>query len=1192
MSSFVWPDDTDSPSTYGVLKKTLVHSPIIQHIFTLNIDKNKPYANPTTTGDVPATEPLLPLDTWDLLTSQKAWGDDVPDSFDDGLFDNYPMETTVKRESTAPREPAMCRVQVVVRAHSLTVDGATATLPVRIKTCAIIPGAHGEVPFDDSLFVSLNSGVLLLVRIYYTGDGYTPRVVQWMGLDNKFGESQLYDVGHALAVHRLGLYAATTAMCCRARVVSLQRFENGGIAMKAHHDLYVDGTIVHTVFMEPLDGNPSSVMLLLFVVTNERRLQVRTYQWSLFAPFRDIHQYSPYLVPRAHALPVRVVPLCQNNAVLLVLPDRLVLLTIHQILNAGYDATQAALPGFVSAVFHDARAPMVSRVNFVDYDRIDEIFLATDNGRVHAVVVKDKEIECTEILNVGVAIDTFTLTEFDETHYLLSYGAALGTGREVKVSKAQIRKGSYDLALPPLPQGSSKHRSHSSVVREHPNWASMRDYRVGAASNRNIEVHSSQELWGLSGNGAGTALNHIRVGYRAVRTILDAGADPLELFRVLCPDLGELLVYSGPFETRIVSESDADLEFELASRTLLVDKVGALWMQVTEDTVVLTNLHKTVHYLVAFADSIRFAALSGTVLVVVTDSQKLEAFEIDVEAAMAGAETVLIRISAVQLELQVAVLKVVVFDKVDLLASGRDILVGTFESELVHFRLESTFVFVKSLVLDGIPNDLFYHAEQHRLYVGSRTGMLAKLREFALESSVKISETPVTFYPNLYPDTLVILARNIWVLRMRDAYPWKVLVSERSTSRTYSLLPLATEGKCLSVLAVRDEGVSRLDIDLSETAVVLRTIPLGVPARTFIHHEKFTELGVRKYGIFVVLTTKLLCVDPKSLCTMSHREMKSNDEESIFSDGESPLSVAEWCLNGHKNLIVGCTKGNEGCVKVIQVSKTREKGRKDVMVLKKLNSWKVSDPVYALAQLSDFIAYAAGCALYLSSYNLATSTMNPAKKLALFPSNVIAISCQGTKVVVTTQSNSFKVFCFDPLNQTLQTLQGGHGSSYLLRSVPLNDTLVTADQVTHVICGFDLAITGGQAMSRFKNEVDFVPRLALADFFPIWLAQGERMKVSGNRFIACGVGGEIVCYTLLKKAQYSHLNQLIRDLKALHVDPVGFWALDDPVWLNEYTFSAGGRFGEDDRNVLDCVCLPEAARCEPWVNDLVNSVAL
>ena len=336
-----------------LVKQTLLHSPIITNIITdFKVRINKPFKGVSSESfNDEEFQTLIPKEEDSQLD---AFGDSDDD--DDQLLFGVSNDTTVTLpEQSQQITPQFKTVEVIVKHTSIVVDGIEFSTKSAIRSSCVVKSSTNED--EHHLFISLKSGFLLLIRLYYVpryykdnsyefqtnhnvdnGEGnsiFKPFVIQWWDTGSDQPTPGLESCGSLLKSSPSGLSTVAFSSSRSFRLYMTQS-STGGTVLRNHINIPMDGFLIDACFIEP-NATVQTDMLFTLIFTETRRLTINLFLWS---NVEGVWQgFSREVLPLENdtEIPVFVAPLTNNCSFLFVSPTKLTIVTIHDIISASYE---------------------------------------------------------------------------------------------------------------------------------------------------------------------------------------------------------------------------------------------------------------------------------------------------------------------------------------------------------------------------------------------------------------------------------------------------------------------------------------------------------------------------------------------------------------------------------------------------------------------------------------------------------------------------------------------------------------------------------------------------------------------------------------------------------------------------------------------------------------------------------------
>ncbi|EGV65420.1 hypothetical protein CANTEDRAFT_129680 [Yamadazyma tenuis ATCC 10573] len=1195
----------DNSTIYA--KKTLLHSPIFNNIFPhFYVSLHKRIRNIRNLS--------LQDDDMQYLALQEEDSQFGVFSDDEMLFDIGESDTNDMTEDRSSQKPHrnLKTISVIVRNTSLLVNEQVFPFSAPVRSSCLVKGIRNETAQEeDSLLVSLKSGFLLLIRIFYVPYNFDdteynedfsrsrrrmlfkPFVVQWWDVSSNLSAPSLFTSGYSLTAQSSGLSVVSTSACGGFRIYNCNHTENG-VFFQNHETIVVNGSILHSCFAQPIKGSilDNHVMLLMMVLTTDNRLNLNLYGWSTSE--RDLN-VSTLPLDGGFPLPVFIVPLSNNGSFLYVTPDELIIITVHDITSAEYNFRRHDFPGTFPTNFYCPESEIVS----FDDETVDEVLVSTDNGTVFSVIVGNGLVlSLKPVVRISDPISLFSL-EASGDRFELIYGSSIGLNRMLMIE--ELLPDSFE-SPPPY--------SSSLLLKNYKNWAPLLDVQIiDAYKSKNTFLNSTQELWCLSGIGKRARLSQLRSGYSITR-LGDAYSSlrKVESMRWLGVHDSLYLVCTLPFETMLLEyqqagESDEEELVEVNEASIITDQPTIAMnmiseefaVQVTPKCILVTSLETIVASRSVEDGIIVMSDIVGNIVGTVSQSPTsnsvytLELIEVSEEILnipdedsmsqdIDGNDGSIDLVCSILVDTQVSFMKLLARD------DELFVLVGGFEGTIQIFKFkekslfkvfeESLFTYYRreNLQLDGaslVPSDALLIDEQ-TLLLGTKDGLLFSFSitttiELEYKKFFKLSDIEVKL--SKATDNIVLaICGTIWLVDIsKPAIPEPIIFDEKNDRPVKCLLPIyddRSRGVELSVLLTREEGLSFATVSFLDGSVI-RQINVGDSAKKFIH--------LPHISLFAVLSTsqdrngRLRFVDRKTFKLLPHIEYNSRNKKydrgnSMFDDDETPICCKIWSLDKlgriSKKLLIGCsTLAGTGRFKIVDVGKVTDHDNKTLVKVSQLNCFDHPEPIVWIEQVDDHILFASGKSMYSTSYNIEGKRLNPVSSLVSLTSDIISISVSTEKIIsVTTKLDSVFQFEFDidaARKETLQLYARDPSPKSISNHAVWDSKIVVGDKVHSSVIIMDKNNKTLVPGARFKTSG--VPRVFIGNFGLYW----DNDAVNSKDVISITVDGEVTLFKQINinSEQFQKLSQII----PLQRNGNGDLKLSTDKWDTAFTDKVSGK---------------------------------
>lgn len=949
----------DKQSTF--IKQTLLHSPIFTNIipdFQVCINKKFRGLHSITVNDE-GDQYLCPQEEDSQF--------DVFSDDDDDLFfkiGEAPTGQTMKSNDNSTNIK-LVPIRLIFKTTSLLVNDVefSFSAPVR-SSCALRGVADNKNQEEDSLLISLKSGFLFLIRIYYVPRTYKdtdydfqgqkktkesfifkPFIVQWWDTSGEIPVPALDTSGYALFTHASGLSAVSTSASNVFRIFNCQHTDSG-IMFMPHFNVPVDGIILHSCFVEPLSNIiiDNHVMFLTMIFTESRRLELNLYAWTLSESVNTNLTKTILPLDNSFKIPVFIISLGNGDSFLLVTEEELIIVTIHDILSADYGFTRVPYPGSFPTNYYRPSSLICSSTD----DKTDEVLISTDNGVIYSIIIYgNKDIQILPITRVSDPISVFSFERIGN-EFALIFGSDTGSNRELIISLLFTREYLDSLSNIQKPNYSSV-----QLIRDFKNWAPILDILIiDSFRSRTVNNVSDQELWALTGTGKRTRLTRLRSGYSATRKSMTyeqlRKTDKLHFIELRNK---YYLFCSLPFET-IVLEYQTDsneylIEIEDAALdttrfSLLVANIPAdpdRLIQITQNSITITNLFDSYVSTELGDQNILFCDINNDYLGIISESSidKLSItmellrfnknIDYNVDFESSGAFTIL---NSLKIPYQPSMMRIVEIDSLTY------VITGSYDGSLFIYNLtsDSNLSLVKQYALHDfnpytkkgsfyenfvIPHDSIQNTkERSNIFVGSRDGYYIHFQfqanaELKCKIFLKIGDTPVLF-KSMHNESLMVFvsSRSLWLLNLFESeYLTQVFFEERHDRAISAMiqLPKYSEGgkheKGVKYFGfVREEGFTIGSVSTFKGPNIkqINIAESGKKLTYLPHLSTFVVLCNSKDPKF-----RMKFIDRKLCKTLQHHELNArlkilNSDEAIFDVNEIPTAACIWSIKRQERI--------------------------------------------------------------------------------------------------------------------------------------------------------------------------------------------------------------------------------------------------------------------------------------------------
>lgn len=1133
---------SESPLPYkqnAFVKQTLLHSPIFTNIFPkFKVNVDKPVRGLASTSINDEADQTLALAIED---SQLDAFDDDDDLLMDIRQDDAKEVSPILEDKPAPE---FKRVKVIIKVTSIVVEGIEFAVNAPIRSSCVVPGSiNGE----DSLFISLKSGFLLLIRLFLVPKSFIseavanfnsksqpiikPFVVQWWDTNNS---DETSSSGFQVRAHQSGLAAVSTSSTNLFRIYNCQQTDSG-IMFLPHFNVPVDGAILNSCFVDPLNKAiiDNHFMFLTLQLSTSHRLEIHLYSWIWGESITDSLEKSILPLHNSFHIPIFIIPLTKNASFLFVSPGRLTTVSLHQITSAEFE--------FISVDFEGAFPTNYSiSEDISSADPLtDTVLLSTDNGVIYLVEIALNEIDVRPILRVTDSISVFSLTK-ERDMFSLIFGSDTGSNREVLIPHL------FDIDYCQSLENFQRIKySTVNLLQDHRNWAPILDVLIiDSYQGRSSLSTSSEELWALTGTGKRTKLTQLKVGYNAQRhsSTYETLRKAEKIFFITLQERS-YLICALPFATCVLEYQDEseDKLYEIEGpsiiqneTSLLIEKFhgsDSLFIQVTKNRVLLSDLCDQI-ILECFDDNIICCAIVKRTLAIAVENElhiSIRLFtlsdEVGLEFQLDDLE-LLIPIGTIEVEFQISCLEII------RIADQKYLALGDYDGNIYFFSIENGLVPYKKISLPAFnrydsdlqlviaDNIKSVPGKVPSLVIGSKDGFLIQLQmtnnlDIKCHLFLKLADTPVLIYP--VPDNnelMFVLAKNLWLVDATNLEsPLKVYFEEKTDRAISTMIPLRPESGTYDIpfAYVRDEGLTIGKV-FPFKAPVVKQIALGEVAKRILYMPYLSTFALlcnsKDPG------SRLKFIDRKGLKVVPHIELTSGLKSwgNIFRKGEIPISSSIWTIDRgdriSKKLLIGSMLDRKrGSLKILNIHKVPSEDKQSIVIkVTELNSFDHKEPINKIQQLGSTILFSSGKTIYSTVYETEAKRLRPINALQELSSEILSITLdKDAEILIATKQDSIFRFRYssDAAEEKLVMVSNFPQEKSLASYTQIDRTLYMADKLHSTISMTNLDET--YKGDVFKFRVPFIARVFANKFKCIW--SPDQVDLS---LICVGVNGEVL----------------------------------------------------------------------------------
>ena len=1147
-----------------LVKQTCLYSPLFTNIVTdFKVNVNKMFRGlPSTSVNDESEQYMYP-------ENEDSQADVFGDEDDElNLIEELVLRKDAKYyENRSLYSVKLEKIQVIVKNSSILANDIEFALSAPVRSSCVVRGVDDGINRDeDSLFISIKSNFLLLIRFYLVPRSFNdtscdlallntakkeqyifkPFLVQWWRTSYSSTPS-LDTSGYLLRAHNFGLVVVSASASDVFRVY-YSRHTDMGIMFMPHYNVPVNGMILHGCFAEPLDNNLQDrrIIFLSMVLSKTRRLEMRIYCWTLEETLNQGLSKSVLPLDADTEIPIFIVPLKINNNFLLVTRSELVMISAHDILSATYDFKRTPFNGgFPTSYCRPSNSVLANEVYR------EEILITDDAGVIYSILVNDFDsIQIIPVFRVAEMISVFSLTN-EGFHFRLLYGSDSGSNKEIVIPKVFDMNYLSNLKVPQIPC-----YSPAQVIKDFKNWAPVVDVLIiDAHQSKYLTNCSDQELWALTGSGKKTKLTQFRSGYSG-RKITNAYELLRKCERIDLLYLQEKLYVccSLPFETKVLEYDSRDGTFaqvedfiiETSDQSLLIrnapHKTDTI-IQVTRRYLLISDLYGQ-EYTFKFSDKlVLLADISGTRLCLVSQTSShphsniLEVYNFEETSNGSQYENCeFFCFCRRNLDYEPSTLKIFgVYDK-------EFVAIGDYNGNIFIYSIKSedlecvnkislhdlnpynscdihhqVFLVPHSICLLEGNNNMFLVGTKDGYYIHFELDPEDDLKCFKF---LRLGDEPISF--RTIPDDsklLFLVSKRLWLLNLYESsYPTKVDFEEKHDRAIYEAVYLPIQKKRrflreedLSLLLVKEEGLALCSV-FPFRGHCVKQIGLYDSYKKIIYLRYLSTFAI--FGNSKDSQSRMKFIDRRLLKGIIHREFSKHreDESAIFKWNEIPTAVCVWSIKRNnkvsKRLLVGCAlNGHNGSFKILNINKLQESGGDFRIDVSELTSFEHQEPITNILQVHSSILFSSGNCIYSTSYDTAEKKLRPISTLVSLTSDIVSLSLtKSDHVIVSTKLDSvFKLnLLVDSSNkEVLKLCAHDYSPKGLVNEAELGSRIIAADKLYSSILG--MKAIKGSFVTDFSYKMNSIPRVYSSSFNSYWSEVGS----SKSTIICVGVNGEI-----------------------------------------------------------------------------------
>lgn len=1154
-----------------VVKETLLHSPVIIKIIpNFQVSVSKKFKGPPSISVNDESDQFL-------CPREDDSEFDVFNDDEDELF--YHIDDSSEKQphenKIGENDPhiTFSLVSVIVRTTSLLINGIEFPLRSTVRSACVIRGVeNGSTKEEDSLFLSLHSGFLFLIRLFFVRRSwkdidcdtqvpegaensciFKPFIVQWWDTSSELSTPKLYSSGYLLAAHSSGMTAVSLSASGLFRIYNCQHTD-AGIMFMGHYNVPVEGLILHSCFAEPLSNSTldNHRLFLVLTFTDSRRLELSLYNWVSGDELTTSLTKTSLPLENTFPIPIFIVPL-NNGKFLFVSPKEFSIISVHDITSVNYDFKYISWDGGFPTNYYKP----VTSITELDDSKSDEVLLSTDCGLIYSIIVSELgTVSITPVVRVGEPISIFSLEKTDADYYL-TYSNEFGSNKEVVIS--DIFSNDY---LDTLTNIHKPKISEMLLIRDYKNWSPVLDSIViDAFNSRTTRNRSSQELWVLSCTGKRTRLNHLRLGYPARKEgKIYEQLRKAESIKFIFLGDKRYLFCNMPFETLVLETTNdfnddlievEDVAIDSSKKSLMIDYFTPdpeFILQITDKDILLSNIEQNVFSISLDKEEILACDIMGQYIILITEdanlTKSLKFIEIAKSGGLSQREYNYNILSLLTLQYEPSLVRIIYKNNTIF------IIVSSYDGELHIYMLDENFNFdhkrsynisafhlgeLDREIFDAfVVNDLKYNGESS-IFIGLRNGFYCHLNvnddfHLSCKNFLRIGDSPVKLVCFLYDKTNVfLLSKTLWLINFDDSeYPAQVFFDERyerNITHITEIVPnpgnLDSDTNVKRLGFIRDEGFTIGSV-YTFLKPSIRGTSITDAARKIIYMEHIST--------FILLCkskdrNRLKLIDRKSMKELSYEPISSTKQkrplEYIFKKDEYPISGCVWSISRgnkiSKKLLIGCSVNEKsGSLKVLDIWKNRSsKPETDFVNITQLASFEHEQQVSAIQQVQSNIVFSSGNGIFATRYDQDEKRLKPFVNLASFSSEVTSLTvCQDNSILVSTKFDSiYRLALFEDndIDFTLKVISKDPSPKSVLNLTLVGRKIAAVDKLHSSLLFFE-PVNGSLDIS-FMYKLPSISKIYLSNFSPCW--ESTASSVTDHQLICVGFNGEIISIRLI-----------------------------------------------------------------------------
>lgn len=1160
-----------------IVKQTLLNSSIVSNILPyFKVQINKPFKGLSSVlFNDEEFQTLIPKED----DSQLDAFDDSDDDTDDLLFlgvSTNKSETTTEENNPAPALPSHIEnINVIVKYLSINIDGIEFATKSTIRSSCVIKGTTPDL--EDHLLIALKSGYLLLIRIYYVPRYYKdndysyqtqksipkdegnsifkPFIIQWWDTGSNNACPNLDSCGYLLRSSPSGYSTVASSSSNIFRLYMAQQTPNiNGTVLRNHVNISMDGFVIDACFIDPNSTSIPTDVFFALIFTENRRLTINLFSWSTSEGVWQGYNKDVLPLDNTFEIPIFVVPLKSNGSFLFVSPNKLTIVTMHNIVSAHYDFQEILSPWKNSSFPTSYHLPNTN-VSELEIDKLDEVLIATDNGVIYLITVIDNNFgsNIDPVVRVADSVSKFSL-EKEKDKYRLFYTSDGGSAtKDILIDELYDKEYLSDITHP-----SKLAYSEARLIEDFKSWAPLIDLSlIDSNSNRKEGdvLPARQELWGISGLGKRTKLNQFKFGYYGMRrsNTYEKLRKSVGMWKLQYKE-NLYLLCALPFESVLLEyqENSKDAFVEVQESKLVTNSLSlfssvifeSYILQVNQDSITISDLvfHKITEFVpfnIIFAD-----VLDDILAMIVEENNSIKVKILRLARKDLAQEDheiskyIELTLEKEIIEVQPSMLKLFSHNDCMVVAIGSFeglVLFYPFKDGQLHeqksYKLSQYCKYKLDFItsLDSIiPNQLVCVNDD--IIIATKQGYIIKfhLSDTQLECTyfLRLGYSQVKIITTNDPNLLFVHCGKLWLFNNYNSGLYPNQVNFDDTFERLIIegieLPDSMDSKFKKLALIRDNGlvICHVSTFMKPSVKQLTRIENG-KRLIFVPH-------ISTFVVFCHGRNKMICVDKKSMKILTQKEstLKSRHEEdeyTIFQDDEIPQCVNIWEVQRNettkrisKKLLVGCSKSStSGIIKVLDFKKLKnDTTGQAIVVITELTSIEQDFPISNILQFKSLILFTNEESIYCTSYNESEKRFTPIKQLKSLPSKVVSLNESNDKLLVSTNSDS--IYQFIEQNGELVFESSDPMSNSYINQVELGEFLIAGDKIHSNLSIFE----SYKFDKRLNLGVSGIPRVYLSKLNNPWV-----MNQNDQSVICVCTNGEIINLRMVNESS-DELNNL------------------------------------------------------------------